>query len=274
MVKRLEIALKPHLFDAEAEWLKRKVRDYFGLELKKARVIRVITFDLPLSNDEFEKIRTDIFTNPVIHLSSYAPLSVDFQWLIWVGFRPGVRDTAGSVAMEAVQEYLGRKFDGRAGVYTSKIYEIHLSNLLKEDVELIARELLANELIQQWKIFSHHENWNPEEGIGFIVPRVILNREPGFTVIPIRSNEELKRLSDERHLALNPQDIPVIRDYFRRPEVREKRAKYGLDDPTDVELEAISQARSDHCNHNTFRGYFNYLDLDTGERIAINNLFK
>jgi len=274
MVKRLEIALKPHLFDAEAEWLKRKVRDYFGLELKKARVIKVITFDLPLSNDEFEKIRTDIFTNPVIHLSSYAPLSVDFQWLIWVGFRPGVRDTAGSVAMEAVQEYLGRKFDGRAGVYTSKIYEIHLSNLLKEDVELIARELLANELIQQWKIFSHHENWNPEEGIGFIVPRVILNREPRFTVIPIRSNEELKRLSDERHLALNPQDIPVIRDYFRRPEVREKRAKYGLDDPTDVELEAISQARSDHCNHNTFRGYFNYLDLDTGERIAINNLFK
>ena len=41
-----------------------------------------------------------------------------------------------------------------------------------------------------------------------------------------------------------------------------------------MELEYISQARSDHCNHNTFRGLFHYLDLSTGERKEIDNLFK
>ena len=48
----------------------------------------------------------------------------------------------------------------------------------------------------------------------------------------------------------------------------------GLDLPTDVELEYISQARSDHCNHNTFRGLFQYHDLSTGHRESVDNLFK
>jgi phosphoribosylformylglycinamidine synthase II len=46
-----------------------------------------------------------------------------------------------------------------------------------------------------------------------------------------------------------------------------------LSDPTDVELEYISQARSDHCNHNTFKGLFYYRDLATGERQKADNLF-
>ena len=54
----------------------------------------------------------------------------------------------------------------------------------------------------------------------------------------------------------------------------EARAKFGLCAPTDVELEAISQARSDHCNHNTFRGKFRYRDLLTGEQLTVDNLFK
>ncbi|MFC1821062.1 AIR synthase-related protein, partial [Thermodesulfobacteriota bacterium] len=44
--------------------------------------------------------------------------------------------------------------------------------------------------------------------------------------------------------------------------------------PTDVELEYISQARSDHCNHNTFKGLFKYHDLSTGHREVVDNPFK
>ena len=53
-----------------------------------------------------------------------------------------------------------------------------------------------------------------------------------------------------------------------------ERKSVGLDLPTDVELEYISQARSDHCNHNTFRGKFHYHDLQSGEREIIDSLFK
>jgi phosphoribosylformylglycinamidine synthase len=48
----------------------------------------------------------------------------------------------------------------------------------------------------------------------------------------------------------------------------------GLSLPTDVELEYISQSRSDHCNHNTFRGLFRYKDLSDGRVQIVDNLFK
>jgi phosphoribosylformylglycinamidine synthase len=140
-------------------------------------------------------------------------------------------------------------------------------------VERIARELLANDLIQQWRIYSGEE-WHAKEGIGIIVPKVRLAHEPSVATFPITSDEELHNLSQERNLALHPNDIPVIRSYFLRPEVRAARSEVGLADPTDVELEYISQARSDHCNHNTFRGKFFYRDLSTGESEVVDNLFK
>lgn len=286
MLKRLEIALKPGILDAEGERIRRKVRDYFGWEIpldrfstSPIRVINVITFDAGLSEDEYEAIRLDIFTNPVTQVSSFAPLTnpdiVPFQWVIWVGLRPGVRDTAGSVALEAIASYFRRKLQPSDSAYTSKIYEIRTGNLNYEQVQTIAKELLANELIQQWRIFSYEE-WNPQEGIGIIIPKVLIEHvgEPRIETFSVTSDEVLARLSRERNLALHPQDIPVIRAYFNRPEVRASRARVGLNDPTDVELEAISQARSDHCNHNTFRGVFTYRDLDTGETVIVDNLFK
>jgi phosphoribosylformylglycinamidine synthase len=41
-----------------------------------------------------------------------------------------------------------------------------------------------------------------------------------------------------------------------------------------VELEYVSQVRSDHCNHNTFNGRFFYKDLLSGETVEMDNLFK
>ncbi len=140
-------------------------------------------------------------------------------------------------------------------------------------IETIARELLANDIIQQWRVYSGAE-WDGEKGIGLILPKVMLAHTPSVAEVPIASDDDLMKLSEERNLALNPQDVPVIRQYFLRPEVLEARRGVGLSLPTDVELEAISQARSDHCNHNTFRGKFHYLDLGTGEKTVIDSLFK
>ena len=81
-------------------------------------------------------------------------------------------------------------------------------------------------------------------------------------------------LSAARDLFLNPADVPVIRAYFNDPQVRQQRQAVGLGDPTDVELEYVSQARSDHCNHNTFGGRYIYQDLVSGERREVANLFK
>ncbi|MGD8716302.1 MAG: AIR synthase-related protein, partial [Desulfobacterales bacterium] len=194
-------------------------------------------------------------------------------WTIWVGYRPGVRDNAGSTAVEAIEDLLGIRFKAEEAVYTSKRYCIQGGGLHGDDLEKIAGELLANNIIQQWRIFSGHQ-WNPQEGIGFVIPKVNLDHVPTVTSIAVDSDRTLETISDKRNLALNLQDIPTIRSYFLNSDVQAARAQVGLCAPTDVELEYISQARSDHCNHNTFRGLFRYRDLETGETQIVDNLFK
>jgi len=272
MISRLEIRLKKSLFDADGAGVRRKAKDYFGFDLKDVRAIRILTIESDLKHPQLELARTRIFTNPVTERSSFAPLARGFDWLIWIGFRPGVRDTAGSTAVEAIEDLLKIKFKPHEAVYTSKLYEIR-GSLSEEQVNRLAREVLANEIIQQWRVFSR-ATWDPEVGIGKDVPKVILNHQPRVSTISIGSDRELKEISLKRNLALQDGDIPVIRNYFLREDVLAERAGFGLDLPTDVELEYISQARSDHCNHNTFRGLFRYHDLCTGHREEVNNLFK
>jgi phosphoribosylformylglycinamidine synthase II len=272
MVARLEIRLKPGLKDAEGDNVRKKAKEYFSIEVQEIRVVRVLTFDTSLGRDQLEAARTGIFTNPVTEESSFLPTAKDFDWIIWVGLRPGVRDTAGSTAVEAIEDLLKIKLKPNEAIYTSKIYTIK-GQLTGNQVQTIAREILANDIIQQWRITSCGE-WDCEKGIGYILPKVILNHQPQASTIAIGSDEELKRISQERNLALQKSDIPVIRKYFLRKDVLDERRTVGLDLPTDVELEYISQARSDHCNHNTFRGLFRYRDSSTGHQEIVNNLFK
>ncbi len=273
MISCIEVALGPDLLDAEASSLKKKAHDYFGIEIVDARCVNLLTIESDLSNDQLEIIKDQIFTNPVTQVSSLAPLAIEFDYLIWVGFRPGVRDNQGATAVEAIEDLLKVEFKPGHGVYTSKRYCLKGDSLTRDQVEKLAKELLANEIIQQWKVFSPEE-WNQDQARSIKPARVVLNHDPVFDVISMDSNEELQKISDLRNLALNPRDIPVIREYFNDPEVQKSRESAGLSGPTDIELEYISQARSDHCNHNTFRGIFRYRDTATGEECVEKSLFK
>jgi phosphoribosylformylglycinamidine synthase II len=273
MPHRLEIALKENLLDAEGEGICRKAKSYFGIQMDSVRTISVVTIDAGLSGEQLRAVQTEIFTNPVTQHSSYDPLDIEFDWTIWVGFRPGVRDNPGSTAAEAIEDLLNLKFGADGAVYTSRRYCIKGNGLTAGDMDKIAGQLLANNIIQEWKIVSI-DQWNPAEGIGLIIPKVIIDHVPTVTTIPVDSVLSLKKISDERNLALNSNDIPAVRAYFMDKDIRSARSQAGLDDPTDVELEYISQARSDHCNHNTFRGLFHYRDRTTGKTEIVDNLFK
>ncbi|GAB6096570.1 phosphoribosylformylglycinamidine synthase subunit PurS [Desulfatiferula olefinivorans] len=273
MLKRLEIRLKPQLSDAEGEGLRKKAKAYFGMEIEAVRTIHIVTIAADLSDADFAVIQRELFTNPVTQESSFEPLDTPFDWCLWVGFRPGVRDNPGSTAVEAIEDILGKRFRPDEAVYTSRRYCIVSKTMTEADAHTLAGQLLANDIIQQWKVFSN-ESWDPAVGVGFIVPRVMLDHTPTVGTLSVASDAVLQHISFERSLALNAKDIPVIRNYFLRDEVRRERAAVGLADPTDVELEYISQSRSDHCNHNTFQGVFRYTDAETGETIVEDNLFR
>jgi len=273
MPSRIEIAFKPEWFDSEGESLKRKAKSYFNIEIDTVRTVNVLTIDASLSVEQLQRIQTEIFVNPVTRFASLEPLDMDADWIIWVGFRPGVRDNAGATAVEAIEDLLGPCFAEGEAVYTSKRYCLKGADLSEEKTRLIAGQLLANDIIQQWQVFSAGQ-WDPAQGIGYPIPKVRLNHVPTVSALAIDSDATLMRLSDERNLALNPNDIPVIRAYFLDEQVQKQRRSVGLSDPTDLELEYISQARSDHCNHNTFQGKFVYRDMAGDETEVIDNLFK
>jgi phosphoribosylformylglycinamidine synthase len=273
MPHRLEITLKPDLFDAEGQGIRNKAVSYFDIKIDDIRTVHVITMDVDLSPGQLQTVRTEIFTNPVTQISSYDPLAQDFDWCIWVGYRPGVKDNPGSTAVEAIEDVLNIRLASGEDVYTSRRFCLKGRHLIRSDVELVAGELLANDIIQQVRVFSKQE-WHPEVGIGCMIPKVKLDHTPILSTITMDSDAALMKVSDERSLALNKNDVPVIRSYFNNPEVQTQRKQIGLTEPTDVELEYISQARSDHCNHNTFRGVFTYTDFETGKTEIVDNLFK
>ena len=148
MPNRLEIALKESLFDAEGEGICQKAKNYFDLRLDSVRTVQVVTIDAGLSDEQLQAVQTEIFTNPVTQISSYAPLGIEFDWCIWVGFRPGVRDNPGSTAVEAIEDLLRIKFTADQAIYTSKRYCIKGRELNAADLDKIAGELLANNIIQ------------------------------------------------------------------------------------------------------------------------------
>ena len=273
MPQRIEITLKEQLLDAEGQSLCHKAENYFDIHLHQVRTIHILTIDADLTTDQVERIRTEIVTNPVTQVSSLQPLDVDFDWIIWVGFRPGVRDNPGVTAVEALEDLLHLRLKPGEAVYTSKRYCLKGNSVTRQEVEQIAGELLANDIIQQWAVFDKSQ-WDPATGIGFVIPKVMLDHQPEVATLAIDSDATLAQLSDERSLSLNPNDIPTIRSYFLKPDVQRQRREVSLSDPTDVELEYISQARSDHCNHNTFGGRFQYRDLGSGQKETIDSLFK
>ncbi|MBA3012545.1 MAG: phosphoribosylformylglycinamidine synthase [Proteobacteria bacterium] len=273
MISCIEIALKQELLDAEASSLKKKADSYFGIKIMSARCVHIVTIDADLDGAGLDRVKDEILTNPVTQISSLLPLDIAFDWCVWIGFRPGVKDNAGATAMEAISDVLGKRFGKDEGIYTSKRYCLKGETLTREKIETLAVELLSNPIIQQFKIFSIKE-WNKKIGADVKPAKVILDHTPCCSTICIDSDEMLSQISDQRNLALNPRDIPVIRAYFLDPKVLKERREVGLSVPTDVELEYISQARSDHCNHNTFNGIFQYTDAFTNERVVENSLFK
>ena len=126
MSQRLEIGLRPGLIDPAGRGLKEKAKAYLGLKIEKARVLRVLTFDARLSEAELERVRERIFTNPVTEISSFEPLAdavlPRFDWALWVGLRPGVRDNEGATAVEAMGDELRRAFGEDEAVYGSRLY--------------------------------------------------------------------------------------------------------------------------------------------------------
>jgi len=269
MLNRIEVGFKENVVDALGNSVRKRIIEDLKIKVDSVKTVDVYTIDSELSNEELKTLGEDLFADPVIQdFAVDSPLAKDFDWLIEVGFKPGVTDNVGKTAKEAIEDVFKTKI---SGVYTSKQYIIKC-NISKENAEKISSGLLANQLIERWEIQSHDE-WK-DKGIKAFIPIVKIIHEPKVSEINLDvSDEELMRISKEGILALSLEEMKAIRDYYKNKKVLEERKKIGLKDkPTDVELETLAQTWSEHCKHKIFNAVIDY--TDGGRKQKINSLFK
>ena len=274
MPVRLEVTFKPDSRDALGESVQRGIVEDLGLNVEKVRTIDVYTIDAELTPQEVERVRCELFTDPIIQESSATSrLARDFSWVVEVGFRPGVTDNVGKTAREGIEEVLGRRLAPAEAVYTSRQYLL-TGRLTRHEVERIAGDLLANSLIQRWEIRSI-EDWAEGYHTNIGVPKVRGTTRPRADIIPLDvSDAALMQLSDRRMLALSLEEMQAIRGYYADPLRRAERRALGLSEwPTDVELEALAQTWSEHCKHKIFNAHITYAD-QRGDIQEIDSLFK
>jgi phosphoribosylformylglycinamidine synthase len=122
------------------------------------------------------------------------------------------------------------------------------------ETDVLLRRLVANPIIEHWTAGAATPDLHPGS-----------DDAPGVEVVAVRSLDDagLARLGAERALALDPEELAVIRDHF---------TAVGRD-PTDVELETLAQTWSEHCAHKTFRAAIT-TDDGMGETVDLLGLLR
>ena len=154
MPHRIEVSLKPSLPDPAGRRMSARIASDLGFIVQNLRVADEFIIDRDLNPGDLKVIVEEVFQDPVIQDAAIdEPLKIPFDWLIEVGFRPGVTDNVGRTAREAVERALGVKFQSEEGLYTRKLYFIQ-GGITKEQADTIAKDLLANDLIQTRTVFA------------------------------------------------------------------------------------------------------------------------
>ena len=282
MPDRIEVATRQNIKDAAGESVRNRIAEDLHIHLSKVHVIDVYTLNADLNPEELERVRVELFTDPVTQTSTVnSSIASEYDYLLEVGFRPGVTDNVGRSALEGIQDTLGRQLKPGEAVYKSTQYA--LSGITHADAKRIAREALANELIEQWVLQSQEEMQS--RNCPFLLELPIVqsgsrqtksnNVLPDVQVIRLDLDDAaLMQLSRDMVLALDLREMKAIQAYYNRPDVVDIRKKTGLpSQPTDIELEILAQTWSEHCKHKIFAAHITYTEPD-GSVSEIDGLFK
>ena len=274
MAVRVEVGFRDGVRDPRGERVVREAREMAGIHLQDVRTLSVYTVDVDLSPEEIVRVASGPLTDPVIQEYSIGkPLPGRFDVLLEVGFKPGVTDNAGRSAGEAVSQVIGRPLAEGNGVYSSIQYRVK-GNLDERGARRLVSQVLANELINRWKIIPW-ERFDP----GYLsrpeIPRVTISGGGKVSEVDLEGDAaRLIEISRSRLLALSLKEMEAMQGYFRRQEVARRRKDYGLGAaPTDVEVEALAQTWSEHCKHKIFNARIEYRD-EKGGTERIDSLFK
>lgn len=262
--------------DAPGRNVAKKIRDFLHYPVSSCRLVKVFTVD-GLDTAQLDVLLDNaVWHDPVLQRASIGKLSCLEplpQWLVEVGFRPGVTDNEAKTAKEVAALVLGLPKDSFQ-VFTAIQYRLVIEegkSIDRSEVEMICRNLLCNELIERFRIKSYQE-WLAE-GFKPEASRVSGIPSGKVTAIDLDNLDDtgLTNLSRLNTWALNLQEMQAIRNYFNR---RKDDASGLPGSPTDVEMEVLAQTWSEHCKHKIFAAKIDYTDEQTGRKQIFDNLYR
>ncbi len=299
MLYRIEVGLHPHIDDTVGKKTAHHIASALDIPVAAIRQIKVFTLDTAQAHDAAPApesgltkehvdflLREAIWHDPVMQRASLEALSLemlpvsplDADFILEVGFRPGVTDNEGRTARDTAAMVLQLPREA-FHVYTSVQYRILSTKdapLTRESVELIARDLLCNELIQRYRLKSKEE-WHSAAGFEAQAAKVTGSASDAVETVALSGMDDgaMMAVSRDNTLALNLEEMQCIRAYFQDDVVKQHRAAHGLPaDPTDAELEVLAQTWSEHCKHKIFASRIDYTNAHTGVREDVDNLYK
>jgi phosphoribosylformylglycinamidine synthase len=193
-----KVGIKSKISDTRADVRKNKLKSLGFSSIENVELVDNYTIDHDLNEEQLGKIAS-MLTNPVSQESlinkNHLPEKAD--WVIEIGFHPGVTDNVASTAREGIEDFLGAKFSSKEGVYTSQTTYL-TGNLSEAEVKQIA-ESMANPLINRIEV-KRFEDF-AKEPMSVRVPRVKIEKEPSADLVDILT------LSDEALVKIGKQGI-------------------------------------------------------------------
>jgi len=269
---RIQISPKSELYDIKSKILKNKILESLGINVLKIKSRDVYVISADLTNNDIYKVASE-FVNPVTE-EFYIGFSYEesFEWMISIGFKPGVTDNLGKTAITAISDILRSKFDKeQISVMSSTEYFLSFeSEITKSKVEMIVDSILANRLINSVDVKSFSETLTITESDANCKVKESLDTTLKIINLNV-SDEKLIAISKNGTLALSLDEMKVIQNYFK---TMGERDLFGLvSSPTDVEIECIAQSWSEHCKHKIFDAKIEY-ENENGDIENIDSCFK
>ncbi|MFX1465550.1 MAG: AIR synthase-related protein [Promethearchaeota archaeon] len=276
MIHRIKVGFKSGEKDVVGESTKKEIESFFHFNIDSIVLRKVYSIDANLSEKELDLLKRDLFIDAITENLCEED---NFDWLIEVGYKPGVTDNVGNTSKNvAIPAILHRNLKDNESVWTSTQYLINSKELTDKDVQKIGIKLLANPIIEDIKIISFDQMKNEE--LALTSPKIKGKQDININAYNLDvSDEELIKISNEGVLALSLEEMTTIKEYFNKEDVIAERQRIGMDKtfwdrPTDAELECLAQTWSEHCKHKIFNSIIHYKDEETGKEELIDSLFN
>ena len=231
-----------------------------------------------LTQVEIWQLIKEVFVDPIIemgYLNTYP--NFKFDYALEIGFKPGVTDNVGTSTKEAMRDIFPHLKEISAFSSNLLFIDFDDESLDKANIDWLKKfsnDHLYNSLIERCEIIDE-KTWTKKQ-FSNEPPQTHFNENPKYFYVDLKGKDDktLQKLSDDKVLSLNVEELKAIRYYYENEQIKSDRQKIGLkDSPTDVEIEVLAQTWSEHCKHKIFAADIEYND-GKENIIHIDSLYK